>query len=146
MLSTIRNRSFSHAPFRAIDEVMNMVARECGTGSCCSVNAPAALVVDIRERDREFLVEASLPGFRKEDVEIQLHDGVLSIAANRQESSESSDEGWIRRERSTTSLARQVRLPEGVTSDGIRADLSNGVLTVHIPKPAQLQPRKITIG
>ncbi len=146
MLSTIRNRSFAHNPFRAIDEVMNLVARDISGGNCCSVNAPAALAVDIRERDKEFLVEASLPGFRKDEVEVQLHDGVLSIAAHRQESNETSDDGWIRRERAVTSLARQVRLPDGVTSDGIRADLADGVLTVRIPKPAQLQPRKISIG
>ncbi|MBM4112938.1 MAG: Hsp20/alpha crystallin family protein [Phycisphaerae bacterium] len=146
MLTTVPIRSFARNPFRAIDEVMNLVARDFANGSCCAVNAPAALAVDIREREKEYLVEASVPGFRKDEVDVQMHEGVLSISANRQESNETIDEGWIRRERSTTNLSRQVRLPEGVTSDGIRADLSDGVLTVRIPKPAQLQPRKISIG
>lgn len=145
MLTTVRNRSFAHNPFAALDEMMNLVARDFANSSC-AVNAPAAMAIDIREREKEYIVEASLPGFRKDEIDVQLHDGVLSIVANRSESQESNDENWIRRERCTTSMARHVRLPDGVTSDGIRADLSDGVLTVRIPKPAQLQPRKITIG
>jgi len=145
MLNTIRNRGFAHNPFTAIDEMMNLVTRDFANPSC-AVSTPAALAIDIRERESEFVVEASLPGFSKNEIDVQLHDGVLSISANREQSRDTTDEGWVRRERCTTSMARQVRLPDGVSSDGIRADLSDGVLTVRIPKPAQLQPRKISIG
>jgi len=146
MLNTIRQRTFAHNPFAAIDEFMNLVARENTNGGCCAVNAPASLALDIRERQNEFVVEASLPGFKKSEVDVQVHEGSLVIAANREVSNDSSDDNWIRRERAVSSLQRQVRLPEGVSGDGIKADLADGVLTVRIPKPAQLQPRKISIG
>lgn len=142
MLGTNRQRTFTHSPFPSIDEFMNLVSR----GNCCSVNAPSALAIDIRERKSEYLVEASLPGFRKEEVDVQLHDGVLTIAAHRASTDETGDETWIRRERSVISFERQIKLPEGVTGEGIKADLAEGVLTVRIPKPAQVQPRKISIA
>lgn len=148
----ILSRSFNHNPFTALDEVMNLMSRENSNGNCCTVHAPAALAIDIRERKSDFIVEASLPGFRKDEVDVQMHDGMLTITAHRETSNEASDASaeshgqWIRRERSVTSLARQVRLPEGVSGDGIKAELTNGVLTLQIPKPAQLQPRKISIG
>lgn len=166
MMNTILNRSFAHGPFRSIDEVLNLVARDlAGGASCCAPAEPAALPVDIREREHEFVVEASIPGFRKGEVEVELHDGVLTITATRQESccetkpgaesccesksgasaGEAVVDRWIRRERHESNLSRRVALPEGVMSEGIRADLADGILTVRIPKPAKLQPRKIKI-
>lgn len=146
MPSTIRPRHFMHSPFAALDEFMNLATREGSNGNCCGATAPVALPIDIRERQHDFIVEASLPGFKRNEIEVQMHEGRLTISANREASSTSGDETWILRERAAARLARHVRLPEGVSGEGIKAELVDGVLTVLIPKPAQLQPQKISIA
>lgn len=146
MPSTIVRRTFSHSPFLALDEFMNLLGRETAADGCCDGKASASLAVDIRESKDEFVVEASLPGFKKGEVDVQVHDGLLSINASRETCTESKDETYLRRERSVTSLARQVRLPDGVDGTSVKAELVDGVLTLRIPKPAQLQPRKVDIA
>ncbi|GJQ28657.1 MAG: hypothetical protein HBSAPP03_05410 [Phycisphaerae bacterium] len=105
-----------------------------------------AMALDISETDTHVIVRASVPGFTKEQVEAEVHDGVLSLTATREESTEETTERYHRRERRTNTLARRVQLPAPVLEDQAQAELVNGVLTLRLPKPAQIQPRKIRIG
>jgi HSP20 family protein len=93
--------------------------------------------LDMVERDGEYVIEAELPGFSKEDVDVYLSDGTLSIEAERSEELESGDGNFLKRERSHTTLSRRVSLPGDADPDEISASLNAGVLTVTV---ARTQP------
>ena len=81
----------------------------------------AGLPVDIRQTDDAFVIEASVPGFRPEDVEVTFADGLLTIKGNRSAETEDKSGTYVRRERRTTSVFRQVGLPAEVRDDHINA-------------------------
>ncbi|MGE3961937.1 MAG: Hsp20/alpha crystallin family protein [Dehalococcoidia bacterium] len=110
-------------------------------------NDEGALALDVYEKDGQLKVEASLPGYRKEDVDVQLHDGILSIKAQRSEEHEEGEKGskFYRRERSWGSVSRRVALPGIVKDADVAAELKNGVLTLTIPLPEEKQPKQIEI-
>jgi len=104
-----------------------------------------ALALDVSEDDANVIVRASLPGFRKEDVEVEVHDGVLTIKAAHTEEHEEKGERFYRRERQFGSVSRRVALPSAVVEDDASAELKDGVLTLRIPKTRQATPKKISI-
>jgi len=92
------------------------------------------------------MVRAKLPGARPEDVEITVHQGVLSISGKREEQSEEERGGYLVRERRLGSFRRSLQLPEGVNEDSIRARFENGVLEVTIKGAAAEQgPKRIQV-
>ena len=99
----------------------------------------ANLPVDIKQTDEAFVIEASVPGFRPEDVEVTFDDGVLSIRGYRASETEDSKATFVRRERRQASLYRAVGLPAEVRADEISASFDNGVLRVTVPR-AQKAP------
>lgn len=104
------------------------------------------LPLDVSESDTHVIVRASLPGFTREDVDVEVHDGLLTIRATRPDQSEPSGERYTRRERRVTGLARRIPLPADVRDKDAQADLRDGVLTLKLPKSEQAQPRKIRVG
>lgn len=109
------------------------------------VPVEAPLPVDISERDGKLVVEASLPGFKKEEVDVQVHDGVLTISAERKQETEEKTEKFYRRERSWGSVSRRVSLPAEVNETAVDAELKNGILTVSLALPEQRGPKSIEI-
>lgn len=106
----------------------------------------ATLAVDVSEDDTNVYVRASLPGFAKEDVSIEVHDSVLSIKAEHNEETEEKGEKFYRRERRFGSLSRSIALPSPVREGEASAELKDGVLTVRIPRVAEKSPKKIAIN
>ncbi len=105
----------------------------------------SALAVDISEDEHNLIIHASLPGFRKEDVNVEVHDGVLTITATRTEESQTSDKKYLRRERRSGSVMRSIALPEAVAHDKAEAELKDGVLELRLPKSAEARKRVIAI-
>ena len=103
------------------------------------------LALDVSEDEKNVYVRASLPGFRKDDVDIDLHDGVLTITAEHTEEERDEEERFFRRERRTGSMSRRVALPGTVDEDKADAQLTDGVLKVTIPKTKAETPRKVKI-
>lgn len=107
-----------------------------------------AFRTDIRDAGDSFLLEADLPGFNKEDISLDLKDGILTITAVHQESSEQTgDKGsYIRRERRYGSFQRSFDVT-GIDEGGITAAYTNGVLTLTLPKakPAEPEVHRIAI-
>ena len=102
--------------------------------------------VDVFSRDGDLVIKAELPGVRREDVDITLQDGVLTISGERKETEEESGEGYLVRERFYGSFRRSFQLPEGVDEGRIRARFEDGVLEVVVEGAAQkTQPRRIQI-
>ncbi len=112
-----------------------------------------ALELDIAETDEAIVVHASVPGFKREDIAIDIHDGVLSITATlTEETDESDSEGesgtlrYHRRERRTGSVSRRVALPVAVNEEAAKATLVDGVLELTLPKDSGAGPRRIAIN
>lgn len=90
--------------------------------------------VNIAETKDNFRIEVAAPGLNKEDFKIDLHNNVLSISSEKQESKEEKNEKVMRREFSYTSFKRSFGLPDMVEQDKIKASHLNGVLSIEIPK------------
>lgn len=103
------------------------------------------LPVDIHQTDERFTIEASVPGFKPEDVEVTLDNGVLTIQGRMQEDRSSNDGGYVRRERRMSSVFRQIGLPAEVRADEISAAFENGVLTITVPRVEKAQPKRIPV-
>ncbi len=108
--------------------------------------APMALPIDIRQTEGAYVLEASVPGFKPEDVEVTVDQNVLTISGTQRAESEEQKGGWIRRERRTGSFHRQVVLPAEVRADEISAGFENGVLTVTVPRAQKAQPKRIPVA
>lgn len=100
--------------------------------------------VDIEETDDAWIVEAELPGVRREDVHVEVRDDELAIYG---EVVEREREGMLRRKtRRVGEFDLHVSLPGTVEPEDIDASLDAGVLTIRVPKPARTQPRRIEVG
>lgn len=104
------------------------------------------LPVDIRQTEEAFTIEASVPGFSPENVEVTLDNGVLAIRGTYQSEQESTNSGYVRRERRMGSVFRQISLPAEVRADEISAAFENGVLTVTVPRAQKAQPKRIPVS
>ncbi len=93
--------------------------------------------IDVKEDDKEYTVEAELPGVNKEDVNLSIEDGRLCISVNKEEVKEDRDEkNYIHRERRYTSMQRNVFLADAA-DEGIKAKLNDGVLEITVPKKVE---------
>ncbi len=101
--------------------------------------------MDIEEKDNEYVVEAELPGINKEEVDIQLDDGRLTISIKREESKDIEEKNYIHKERRYSSMSRGVYL-ENIVNNDIKATLEDGVLCITIPKQEKTEEvKKISI-
>lgn len=104
---------------------------------------------DIRDTEKEYILEADLPGFDREDISLNIENGFLTISAEHKTNDEEKDEkgNYIRRERSYGSYSRCFDI-SGIDEEAISAGFRNGVLEVRLPKEAEKQnkSRKIEIS
>lgn len=104
-----------------------------------------AFRADIRDLDDKFVLEAELPGFNKEDISLDLKEGILTIKAEHKEAQEQKQGEYIRRERRTGSFARSFDV-SGIDESGITAAYNNGILEVTLPKQAPVVPESRQIA
>ena len=89
--------------------------------------------IDVQDNKAEYLIEAELPGVKKEDISIALNEGRLSISVNQDETVEEKDKNYIHRERRYTAMSRSIVLGDADPA-GIKAKLDNGVLSLTVQK------------
>ena len=109
-------------------------------------NMPAT---DISESDTAYNISAELPGIKKEDINVSLHDGVLSIEAESKSEHEEKGDKQIRTERRYGKFVRRFTLGNNVSESDVQARFENGVLKLTIPKmkePASPTPRTIQVS
>lgn len=101
---------------------------------------------DIKDEGDHYLLQAELPGFQKEDIDLDVKDGLLTISAQHQETNDQSSGTYVCKERRYGSFTRSFNL-EGIQEDNITASYSNGILELTMPKRQQVLPqsRKISI-
>lgn len=146
--SQLARRGAAEDPFSSFRREMDRVFDDFFTG-----RAPTRFVegVDVRfdvsETENEIKVMAELPGVDEKDVDVTLTEDLLTIRGEKKRQEERKDENYHMVERSYGGFARSIRLPFGVDQDKVAASFNNGVLTVTLPKPpeVQRQARKIEI-
>jgi len=105
-------------------------------------NYPA---VDMSDNGTGLTVVAELPGVKKEDLSVSIQDGVLTISGKRKSSGLPEKSSWLRNEIPVGTFSRTIGLPSDVRTEGIEAELTNGILRVTLPKAEEARPREITI-
>jgi HSP20 family protein len=114
-----------------------------------NAQAPAGagtLPVDVAENDNEFVVKASLPGVKPDDVQITIQGDALIIRGESKSTEERKGERWHVRERRHGAFQRSLSLGTPVDADKVQADYEHGVLTLTLPKAEASKPRQIKIG
>jgi HSP20 family protein len=102
--------------------------------------------VDLVENDEAYLIHADLPGLSKDDVNVNFHDGVLSISGDRKSEQYEEKDNCVRLERAYGRFYRSFTLPTTMNDKAIEAGYENGVLTVRVPKAEESKPRRIAIS
>jgi HSP20 family protein len=104
--------------------------------------APA---LDVYEDDSKISVQLEVAGMKKEDFDLALREGVLTISGERKSHSEQREGESLRSERSFGAFSRSITLASPVNSDAVKASYEDGVLTVTLPKAEEAKPRKIQV-
>ncbi|ELY63966.1 Hsp20/alpha crystallin family protein [Natrinema versiforme] len=135
-------------PFDGIDELLDRLNRQIETAAKSWETqvdqrsqldlsmSGAETSLDLADEGDEFVVTIDVPGYENDDLELRLSGQTLAVSGQREHSQEfgGDEENYIRRERETKSFSRQLRLPEPVDDDAVKASVNNGILTIRLPK------------
>lgn len=132
-MSTRLNRVFGQAP-----------ARRTGDEEAAFF-ADWAPAIDVQETDKEYLLKADLPEVKKEDVKVDIKEGVLTVEGERKQEKEEKGKKFHRIERSYGKFVRRLALPVDVDETKVGAEFKDGVLNVHLPKSASAKPHTIDV-
>jgi HSP20 family protein len=97
------------------------------------------------QTDEEVIVKVSLPGFKPDQVRVNVTGEVLTIQGEAREEEETKERAYHLRERRWGAFERSVMLPTGVAADKAKADFENGVLTIALPKAEESRPKTIAV-
>ena len=101
--------------------------------------------VDIYEEESNIVVKAEVPGMQKDQITVDVKDGVLTLKGERSENKEIKEDRYFKRERTYGRFERAFTLPADVKADEIKAEYKDGVLKVLVPKPEAEKPKQITV-
>ena len=127
------NRIFNRFPAR------NEASRELLT------TADWAPSVDITETDAAYLIKGEIPGVNKEDIKINIENGMLTMSGERKHEQEEKNKKFHRIERSFGSFLRSFRLPDNVDEAAVKAEFKDGMLNVTLPKSAQAKAKTTNV-
>lgn len=102
--------------------------------------------LDVFDDKDSLVVKVELPGLKKEEIDISLHEGVLTISGERKRETESQEGESFRSERYFGKFQRSVTLPATVDSTKVTAAYKDGVLTVELPKAEEAKPKQIAVS
>ena len=103
--------------------------------------------LDVVERENEFIVKAEMPGVKKDEIEVSLENGVLTIGAEtKSETVEKDGDRVIRQERRYGKYVRSLRIGKEIDEKKIKAAYKDGVLELTLPKAETAKPKKISVG
>ena len=152
-LPTRVSRGVANDPFDVVQRDFDHLLGRLFNGSATADGGArlAPYGVDIREDQDHFYVEAELPGFKKDDIDITLENQTLTIAAERREENNQGNGGGnkgdlLLNERRYTRFLRSFTLPPTVDEQTVNAKLADGVLTVTLNKREESKPRKISVS
>jgi len=139
------------SPLRELDDLFNQYGRILGRSATPSPESSAGGAVEwrpvanISETADNYLIKAELPEVAKKDIDVSVHEGVITIRGERRLENQTSDEKHHRIESFYGSFARSFTLPADVDETRIQAESKDGVLTVRLPKTEVRKPRPIEV-
>ena len=89
---------------------------------------------DIKEKDGNYVLEVDVPGYNKENIQIELHEGYITVTATHNEEKEDKHAKYLKRERFSGMCSRSYYVGENVNEEDIKANFRNGILTIEFPK------------
>lgn len=95
---------------------------------------------DIKQNDKEYIIEAEVPGFDKDEIEVNIENNYLTISAKRNEEINEESKNYIRKERKINTVSRSFYVDD-VKANLINADYKNGILTIKMPKDFSVKPK-----
>ncbi len=147
MGSLIRNRS-RVAPWAlpwGMPEEFNQLWQEFNGPLGWIEQSSASPAMDVRETPEAFIIEADVPGMKKEEVHIEVADNVVTLKGERWGQREENKKDYHLAERQVGSFRRSVAIPGGFEAGKVSAKFEHGVLTITLPKPEEKKPRKIEV-
>jgi HSP20 family protein len=102
--------------------------------------------LDVHEDKDSFVVQAELPGMKREEIEVSLHDGALSISGERKQERKAEAAEIYRAERFFGKFQRTLTLPAPVAADKVKAQYKDGILTITLPKTEAAKPKQIEVN
>ena len=141
-LATVPGR-FSRSPWAGLEtEIDRLFA------ASLPVAAGPGFLVDLYEDTKQAYVRAELPGVNRDDIQVEMTDGELTITAMRKTPSTGSGQALATEGQAeqSVSFSRSLTIPAEVSADQVSAAYENGVLTVTLPKREEAQPKKITVA
>ncbi len=101
--------------------------------------------IDVYDSDNEVLVKADMPGLTKEEIDVSIHDNILTIKGEKKRENDVHKEGYYKSERFYGSFSRSIQLPAEVKHDKVNANYENGVLELKLPKREEAKTKRINI-
>lgn len=129
-----------------VQNEVNRIFEDFFTRSTTEGNAIFAPPLDIAESENEIVVKVEVPGIAQKDIDITVHDGVLTVKGEKRVEKDDKNLQWHRIERSYGSFARSLTLPNTVNQENIKAAYKDGVLTLTLAKREETKPRQINIS
>ena len=141
-------------PFRELEEMsdrLNRMITRPGTAQTAAQGKEVMTVadwapsVDISETEAEYAIKAELPEVKKEDVKVTVEDGVLTLQGERKQEKDEKGKKYHRIERSYGRFVRSFTLPDSVDESKVKAEYTDGVLHLHLPKSEKAKPKQIDV-
>ena len=143
-LVRLNNRNFvptrrSYNRYNGIDDMFNWFMNESPSFGECG-NHPSA---NIKETEDDFRIEMMVPGYNKEDIRIQVENGVLSVVHESEAADNQESNSYISREFSSRNFSRKFKLSDRLASEKINARYENGILEITIPKKEEAKAKPV---
>ena len=135
------------SPIAELERELDRFFGRAGSGVSTPLfgNGISAPATDVREDDKQFIVSVELPGVKKDDVQVSLEDGVLTISGERKAESETTEGRFHRRERFVGRFGRSFELGTPVDTKAVKAAFKDGVLSVTVPKAENARTNSIEV-
>jgi HSP20 family protein len=144
---SIRRRGDFFSELTSMQQEMNRLFDEFFGESRAEIAEGTWLpAVDVSETEAEMVVRVELPGLSKENIELSLHDNVLTLKGEKKQEKKEEKENYHRVERSYGSFNRSLTLPADVDQSKIQATFKNGVLEIVLPKAEEAKQKKIEVS
>jgi HSP20 family protein len=125
-------------PFQEVsrleNEMRNLFSNVFGDRDLALSDRTFAPLVDVRELDTKFIVDADIPSFKKEDIAIDVTTETVEISAEQEQEKEEKEGKYLRQERCAYKFYRAISLPSPIDTEKITADFKDGTLTIELPK------------
>ena len=137
---------FGRNPFQSLREEMNdLFSRFTGEGDGGWMSRELVPSLDLTESNGNFEIKMDLPGFRKDEIALEVTGNAVRISGEHKEEKEEKDKRYHRIERRAGSFSRSLSLPCAIKEDKVTAECHEGVLTVTLPKTEEAKTHKVSI-